>query len=1043
MRLFIKSHSELLMSKSEIPHRLLKQQKSDFFLEQHKYRSVPSDREIAYETLDYLFRINYIATSDDLTRVLSLPFFKENVRDSTVFIERLNVERAGVGLDFKKLREKDYEAALKEQIKQEVIRENAKEIEEAVQRRKEESDVYPSVLDETEFNEPEIELERVEENEEAWVPWWKKLKLKADPFPSQEGLAKIADELYDKIVLRTSIFQKYVYFIREEPSELYKETIFFGEFGSGKTTLFDYLRKFLINEKVYPLYIQLYAEQDFQSFLIRFRKKLWEQLVRLYEILSVGHQLESESQDLQQDIIDALERIRSEFHARGFVIFIDDLHKEQRYFKVAMDFLNYLQIFKSELTRALAQVDIAFYISGSADWDRIISNDPKYSGSFSRRETMPPITVDVAFEMLNRRLDTFSSNPDNYKTGGGVTLDYVKKIYRGLENNNLPITFRSFIRSVLTEFEKGNFTILQADPIHIPSAKLLEIKSKLESTYELRKRLNNLIFGGGIQKEEVRAKCLEVLVELYLRKGIREGSDYFVQNAYYFQRLMRARLIDKQRRVGGGWTWVVCKPLYDANKAILAEFNLSMEDYLIRVYYAPKIQSKKQVLARQDEAELNEYLTKVAGDIKAFMQDAQKDHRKIIDIQERFDTNVPPQEIIDLCVASLSAVTNSILAFQRVPYRTKDLSGLYEFWSRFWILPSELSEFIKLAEEEGAQRETIWYVCNTYRDAFSRLFSLLREETDKSRYLTIPLVDLTNAEIKEFHNIRDLWLRQGFSEIVERVVKGNEDKLRTFLFNLYRLQYGDDLESRMKHVDDSTRSYIYSNLNKQMEKNMPVGQNEFEQVNRGNYKNFMVGMNVGGVGKYNWDHTFSKIFAPWSEIDLNNFLSMQAEFNLDSSHQKEGSLTAEQQSRIYTYVLQSLDFLRRINHAYIELLDCCVASVEEATARRVHYVSFDGGKDKAQLAPIFVDPKEVGRVFTLLSSKSGLFIDLSDSGFVESYYNLKYPQFIAFLARAIHQSPQDLAKTLESISLPRNQGCEIELLVKHLAGAHDKEKGPR
>lgn len=1027
------------MSANAIPRRSLKIEKANFFLELHHASSVPRDKEIAYETIEHLFRINYFANSEDLTRILGLPFFSENISDPAIFIERLNMEKSPkVGIDFKRYREQEYQSILKDQVKQEMVEDDLKEIREAALKRKAEYESLPSVLDDTEF--PAPELAEPVQDDLRYTAWWKRLNLRGDPFPMEDGLGKIATELYEKIVFKTDLFQKYVYYTREEPSELFKETIFFGQFGSGKTTLFDYMKKFLISEKIYPLYVQLYAQQDFQSILIRFHRSLWDAVRRLYENLSGGKHLEPESNDFQENIVIGLTRIRTEFFAQGFIVFIDNLHKHQQFFQSAMDFLNYLQIFKEQLNQALPNIRIAFYIAGSLEWESTIVSEPRYSGSYSRKETITPVTEQAAFEMLNKRLEAFSNNPDNRIVGGGITLDFVRKIYRALENNKDQLTFRSFIRSVLTEFEKGSFDILQANPVFISNELKQRIIEFLDSWDDLRPRFAVLL-DSNIPLDQ-RRKCLEVLVTCYVQRGISEKDNYFLQNGYSFKQLLRARLIDKIRLredssteegIQQGWGWTIYKPLNEANKQILKNYNLSLEDYLLPIYapLAPKRQTPKHF--HQDIAEIDELLKRLSGDLALLLKDARETHHKVVEIREQFDTSVTPDEVVALCVSSLCHVTNAILAYNQSPTRVKNQSDLRDFWSDYWFSPGETLEFLNLTEDNTVYEERVWFICNLYLDAFSKSFTHLKEEINDSSYLLIPIADLTNEEIDQFHEIRKLWHSRAYGQAVEKVSKLNEVKIRLFLYNLYRLQYGDQLQTRILHVDKTTREYILANLQKDRNKNLSPSINEFDEVNRGNYKNFLVGINGQSEGKYNWKNVFQYIFAPWTETRLADFLSSFADFNLTVSHLKTEILKAGQQATIFAYIINSIEFIQKINHAYIKIFEDSIYVIDtQSSPRFSHYVSLVTNSDKEQLQPIRIRTEDASRVYSLLKTKtdSDLSIDLSDYASIQSYYNMNYEQFFVFLSRAIHQSPDEILRTHVKMEAEKKSGCELKLSIK-------------
>lgn len=208
------------------------------------------------------------------------------------------------------------------------------------------------------------------------------------------------------------------------------------------------------------------------------------------------------STDYQENVKKLLQKFSGNENVRGLIIIIDNLHKNPDEFEIAMKFINNLQLFKCELVEDIPQLNIGIFVAGSADWEKIIKNDPKFQGSYIRQETMPPISEEIANEMLNRRLSAFATNPDTIKT---IDKGFVSRIYRGLQKKE-PITFRSFIRAALQEFEKGNFSILTVDPIHISKEDLVDIKTALEWNPILKKKIDNLLYGGKIQREENRKK---------------------------------------------------------------------------------------------------------------------------------------------------------------------------------------------------------------------------------------------------------------------------------------------------------------------------------------------------------------------------------------------------------------------------------------------------------------------------------------------------------------------------------------------------------
>ena len=994
----------------------------------HKNVGVPRDEEIAERAVYYLIKNGAISSESKLLEVLSLPFFNENVRNKDPLVEYLRMQKSTIAVvEPKRLSEAGVRDRVREELKQEIIEEEALEIEEAIERKKEEYFLVPSILDEEEYEEPSEELESGAEAE--YVPWWQVLKLSGDPFPTQDGIASIADDLWEKIVYKTPVFHKYLILARKSPSELFKDTIFFGQWGSGKTTLFDYLKKPFMNEKIFSLYIQLFAENSFQTLLANFKKRLFDSLCELYDLLYNGDpRIWLKSSDFQDGIVSLLKKFSTDDNTRGIIIVIDNLHKNFDEFEIAMKFVNNLQLFKADLVRQIQGLNLGILVAGSTDWESTIKNDPKYSGSYFRYETMPPLTEEAAYEMLNKRLSAFATNPDTIKT---IDLGFVKRIYRGLQNSNEPVTFRSIIKSTLTEFEKYNFTILTVDPVHIKKEILTEIRQTLEWNKILKKKIDNLLYGGGIQKEGSRKKTLELLVSTYLHKGISEDSETFQQNKFGFQRLARSGLIQKLRQPSGS-KWIICKELEEANCKTLKSYNLSLEDYLTKIYIAPlqpragKIEEKREELETIDTL-LNQIQSR---EVKSLMRASRERHAHIIDEMEKQERKPESIDPVVECTASLTLLTKAIARFLGLEISpADDLTYLREFWKRFWFSPGEIAEFINQVEKISSSKldERVWYSCSIYRDAYETLVRFFADEV-RLRFMMIPIIGLSNDEIRQLHDIRNSYSKNNYYEVVDQTTRLVEKKLRSFLFNVFTLLYGER-EARLGRLDKTTREYIIQNISKDKERGLGLAKNEFEQVNRGNYKNFIIGCYDKEVGRRNWMQIFERVFAPLNESEIKSFLDMLAEFNITSSHVKEGAFGAEQQTRIFNYVLRSIDVVRKMNEAYLTLIEKGLYFVETQSGTHPLLFSLNELKDKDCLSPIFVKRSNADRIVEQLSRQPSISVDLEDTQFIESYFSVAYREFMATLARLVIQTPMEAKKTGIRLEIENSQGSKVSIRI--------------
>ena len=1032
IRLFIKRNSRMFRL-DPFPSKAFKKLKRDFFLDYAKTR-VPKDSEIAGEIIEGMITSAQIKTDIDLQKILALPFFKEKIHNRAYYHERLylRTQQKEPLLDVLRLEEAEYAEKIKEELKkkarEELIQEKEvkiQELEERIRRKKEEYLFLPSILDVRVYPVPEVlESEEISDQEIAYVPWWERLGLKDDPFHQLEGLSKISREMYDQIVYKTKIFNKYEQMIEKSPRELYKNTVFFGQFGSGKTTFFDYVNPKLYDHKIYPIYIQLGGEFEVRELIFEFNKQMNVHLSRLYKVIVGRSSPLLDTLDDKQAITELLRKL-ADYGAKGFVVFIDDLHKGD--LDKALRFMSYLQVLTSQLLRQTINLNIGFFVAGSLEWERRMAHDDKFSGSVSREERMPPVKLEVALDALNRRLKAFAKNPDNPRQ---IERMFLGKIYKKLQYVGQDITFRRVMREVINEFEAGHFEPLSVDPIRIPVSTLDKIKKALETNRILRGKFYKLIYGSRHLKASQKRRCLELLVNVYLQNGLLE-SEIREADAPFLQQLARVGLIVKVE-VKDRLIWRITQPLWYLNKQIVQHYNLSLEDYLLKIYYAELPKAKRKVKLLGPEVEyLDALLASMKQDlIRNLLSEARRLHVSIIETGDKYlNTEEDSADIIEKCAKSLARLTKAYQIYEKLPtnIEVSDLDVL-AFWKDFWWSPEVILQFARACRSgQEDKRRAAPHIVSLYREAFPQIFGFFKDEYEKSRQFHIPLMDLKNDEIKLLHECRDLWRENQYKELAGKLTRHIERKLRGFLFNIYAVLYGD-FNHRIKWLDRDSKKYILANIRKERSKGFSVSRNEFQQLNRAQYRNLMTGVNGSPVGRRNWNHIFSTVFAQWSEKDLDSYLDMFAEINIKVSHLKDDSIGPSEQDYVYNFMQKSMRFMMNINQAYLKLLsgDCFRFGPPNA------YLSLSEFKDFETLTPVMLDKEDAELMHEAFLGKDKLKIPLDDQEYVEGFMGLSYRKIYALLALLLNQTEQQLRKTKSKLEILKSKGCDIYLRLAKL-----------
>ena len=994
IHLFIRRYSGLL-GQDPFPWEVFRKIKRDFFTDYAK-SPIPRDSEIAGELLEGMIRNVQIAKEEDLDEKLKLPFLKEKIQNRDYYYERLRIKsrQSTPLLDVERLEEAVYAEKIREELKnevrEEIIRQKELELEKWEEKIHEKAAEYmsiPSILDGEDYPIPEVPDKEDQIGQSIYVPWWDTLGLKEDPFRELEGLARIDRSLYDQIVCKTDIFVKYESMVANARKELLRNTVVYGQFGSGKTTFFDYMNPLLYGCKIFPIYVQLGGEFEARELIHEFWKRVNEELQRLHAVL-VGERVATDALGDEQAIIRDLMKRLTYQGAKGFVIFIDDLHKGP--FEKAMGFMSYLQVLSSQLRRT-TDLDIGFFVAGSTDWEKTIANSPKFSGSVDRQERMPPLKLDVAYEAISRRFKAFAKNPENPRQ---LDPQLVERIFKRLQYDGQDITFRRMMRELVNEFDAGHFDGISANPIRIAQKTIDGIRALLEEDAEVREQLHGILDSPKNMTVGQKRRCFDMLTRTYLSKGIPE-SEIREQDVSFLQQLQRSALLVKVVS-GDAVIWNVSKELYEINKRIIELYNLSMEDYLQRVYSKeiPVIKPKPKPLSEEiDSVEM--LITNVEqGLSRTLLNDAKDLHLKIIDSQEKhLDLRENPTVIVGRCIESLAKLTGAYLVYERVhrPLAGKTLHVL-SFWRDFWWSPESIRQFIRAVRTDLEGRRKVALVGALYREAFAQVLNFFKGEYENSKQYHIPVIDLKNNEIELLHTCRGLWRDNKYPELAERLTEAVEKRLRTFLYDMFTIFYGD-YQNRIKWLDSDSKKYIESNAQKDVSTGFSRSRNEFQQLNRGQYKNIMTGIGGKSEGRRNWNCIFSSVFTMWSEKDLNDYLDLFAELNIRVGHGKDDSIGIAEQDYVYDFMQKSTRFLMNINQAYLKLLttECFKCAINAS-------FSLSGFRDSEALVPIEFLKDDLQRVIETIEKKDYVKIPLDDQEYVEGVFGTSYRKVYAILA---------------------------------------------
>jgi hypothetical protein len=893
IRTFVQKNFSLLKERENFDNKTYRASKKMFFGKELKYKyGNPPDKEICNCLVEYLIKTYKISSEAELEEVIAgTTFLKVNnikVENYVLLIDSIT-KKYDIGEEIKGLKDIEKHDRLLEQIK----KERTKEIDELIEQKKEEYRSLPSVLDHEDFSEPEIVTPQRTSRE-----WWEQLNLRENPFPGPlDGLFLVDKSIYDEIIVETPPIQwalrKLDSISNGNMDIFHRGYLLGGEFGTGKTTFYDFLSLHLTMNHIEPIRIALAENISEAHYVQRFEKDICIEIAKIARKFSVP---------LTNRIIDFEEArfLMLEIQSKGvigFFIFIDDLHKNLDTNRV-FNFLANLQITKNVLSRDT--INAVFVVAGFPSWEERIRKDSALTGFFDAADMLmlPEVSPELAAQAIKKRLQAFSINPEREI---GVKEEFLRTIFRRVssEIGRSNIGFRPYIQAAINHFQQNKFDILSIDFTSLDDSTIVQVRTKLESSDEFKKNIHALIFGTGIKKREVRELTLKILCEIYLRKGVSEDDPLFTSNRFSFQRLSQCQLIQKYDRKGK-LVWDLPPYLMELNIDIRNQFNLSIEDYLIPTYSdlrpRAEVQRKREKKLEVFQKYLKEWGRRLDQVISGSLTDALDMYSRHISPYLEEDVNVlklteglPEVEDLKKCVWTLM---KAIIKFEsplllEVPGESNMLG-----WSLRHRTLEYSQHFITMAEnlKKGAnEKRDITRLLSFAKEAFDELWmefdqSLNRFEKTRVRCSEIPRKVLKTLCSEEAHLLSVIKPRQEVFESFSKVVAVLEETVRRYLLVSCTLLFGP-YHLRFKHYPESIRRYITKG-------GVPSAisyesYNEFENLNRGQYRLLFTQVQRSSLF---YRQVIEPVIDRWDSLDIETFFRLFGDFNIIAAHSKVSSI---------------------------------------------------------------------------------------------------------------------------------------------------------
>ena len=612
--------------------------------------------------------------------------------------------------------------------------------------------------------------------------WWERLGLTGNPFPTVDGLSDIDESHYENVVLRTPVFQFYYNLINTSSGELLRQThLITGEFGSGKTTLFDYLKKPLFTHDLLPIHLILDSESDREQIRRSFYRSLLHYLADDYLQLTGLQLLLLYPAPEKEDLCQVLRELLSAKHLRGAIVMIDGLHKNDSLRNEAIGFIQILQNTRDYWVRN--GVSIGVMIAGHKSWEQYLGLNSAIRGTVNHTEAIGGIDAAEAFEMISKRLATFSKDKERPAKMRRVA---VERVYKRLkEKYPRDITFRDVVDEILPYLQKTDIGYVE---ISLPFDKdlLARLRKSVEGFPNLATSLDQLR-----ERRDAFLPALQVLSVLLERTRIGERSPFFKGNEALFAMLAKVGLIQSMRVPGRSeWFWVPSRSVLDFGKKTELEVGLRPSEFLCDIF-ASKEESPPPLVENSEVQTLRGLVSAHRGsdgELASSLQLALDQHMPIL------EHALSPQDLISkdrLCGQLEESEVSALRAlFLVVEPRTSPLFGgktPQQWVGNSWVSPPEVHEFWRVLREVGQSQVDQQHAAEVTR-SYLRAFSSTSVAIDRCLRLNA-IVNLATPSLRRDDKIilnqaRTLYSEGRFFESSRGLTDHVEHRLRDFIYDI-------------------------------------------------------------------------------------------------------------------------------------------------------------------------------------------------------------------------------------------------------------------
>jgi len=642
--------------------------------------------------------------------------------------------------------------------------------------------------------------------------WWQRFKLISNPLT--ERIPFTTEREFENLLVETKIFRVFNNLLIKPDRLLNKVILITGEFGSGKTVLFDYIRFNLIKHSDIIQKIIFLGNPYKNSVILRddFYNKLYYELTRKHN--PVASEL---------SILELLQSLKEKRKIKGLVLILDELHKNPEY-EITLDFLKYLQSFFQEVQRIMKFTIIAV---GRVEWEERLRNNPQYSGTISQYYRMPELEVNEALDIIHKRLIFYSEDETCAKKNEErITKEAMEKIFQNIFSRT-PREVMMETNRIFENLKTGVEIVTPYQITHqIDNTTLSLIKRTIKSRQFIQLNKDLLTVKDELSNEEFEI-AIQVLSELKHRSTltVKEWDNLYtilnVDNDIIRQikiLLLTKKLISskekilREKRKHGAIQ--ITQTYYELRKDISnffgnieEKYDAHPEDYLSLIYKddAIPIETIKTGTKEHQLDNISLYLQQIQESLKSYkkisrsldhIKKAINSHSRIMKYLQSVKSGIKPNEIFLHMKSSVIELLKTIEIYRQSSGDIKldENKLLKEALKEYGEEYGEWYPKTESIKSEGIEitKDVIDHLLEYYMDSMHEISLNFNRDLKQDVILTIYPYNLERKERTEFYVIRDKLFNNEWNEALSKLRRLYEIFLRKFIKEELEFHKGDE-----------------------------------------------------------------------------------------------------------------------------------------------------------------------------------------------------------------------------------------------------------